>query len=547
MIKCPMCGETNPDEAEVCSYCQARLKPLVSAGMEEQRPEPPEPASGETGSAAWLDELRPEEGIEPVPEDDGTEDAGRLTEWESEDLFPAVEPEEVPFPPQAFLEAPPLLDSSDAPGEEEEQPSSTEEGAGEAEGLDLPGWLSRESSRGESKVEKSSPTASWLEEMRPGYDPTPTRPARRPDTIERAGPLAGLRGVLSAEPDAVRSRKTVVSPSQLKITANQRVHADLLKSLLEEEGQPKEVSPRSSISSEYFLRWGILLVLLLVLIWPALTGAQDAPLPEYLEEAAELNRLVNQLPENARVLVGFDYDPGLSAEVEAAASPVVDHLMSRGAYLTLVSTSPTGPVLAERFIKITHGAHLYTGDIQYVNLGYIPGGPVGLLNFVESPQRALPYSLDGVAAWETADHDSLPPLEGIAGIQDFSMIMVLVDDPDTARAWVEQVGTRLNEPESLTSLVMVTSAQVEPMILPYYVSSPRQIHGVVAGLRGGAAYAHLTGDPGPPRRYWDAYGVGLVVAALILLLGGAIYAFLPWLNRLPQARRTPPESREVDG
>jgi len=28
-IRCPMCGELNPDNLEVCQFCEARLKPLV--------------------------------------------------------------------------------------------------------------------------------------------------------------------------------------------------------------------------------------------------------------------------------------------------------------------------------------------------------------------------------------------------------------------------------------------------------------------------------------------------------------------------------------
>jgi hypothetical protein len=414
-------------------------------------------------------------------------------------------------------------------GEEPEGEGPTQPG--------LPVWLdhnSEESEPAPDNTDQDQPpsTASWLEEMRPSYDPNPTRPAQaQPELPELAGPLAGLRGVLSAQPDAIRSRKTVVFSEQLKITANQRAHADLLKSLIETEGVPRGIPQRKPARAEYFLRWAILLVLLLVLLWPALTGTQDMPLPVNQEETAELNRLVEQLPERAPVLVGFDYDPGLSAEVEAAASTVFDHLMLRGAYLTLVSTSPFGPVLAERFMREHGSAHNYTSGIHYVDLGYIPGGTVGLLNFVESPQRTLPYSLDGVAAWETAGHEALPPLQGVSAVEDFSMILVLVDDPDTARAWVEQLQIRLEGSQSLTSLGMVTSAQIEPVILPYYIANPRQVHGLVAGLRGGAAYSRLIDRPGQPRQFWDAYGVGMFAGALVILVGGLVYVLMPLIRR----------------
>jgi len=488
-LACPMCGKANPLDAEVCAHCQARLTPLFAPDSDEQR----------TG-----------------------EDEARLAT--PDDFFPAVEPETYP---DLTIELPaPSSDESVLP-----QEAADEAARGPA---DLPQWLNwiSEASRPDSGKPEQASTASWLEEMRPPYDQTPTRPAdSRLERPEAAGPLAGLRGVLSARPEAIRSRKTVVYSDQLKVTANQRAHADLLKELLETEGVPQPAPPRKTIRSEYFLRWGILLVLLLVLLWPALTGVRRAPLPVYQEEAAELNRLVDQLPEKAPVLIGFDYDPGLSAEVEAAAATVIDHLMLRGAYLTLVSTSPTGPLLAERFMRITQAGHSYASGINYVNLGYVPGGSVGLLNFVGSPQRSLPYTLDGTPAWETAGQDGLPPLKGVAAIEDFAMILVLVADPDTARAWVEQLQARLGRLQTLTSLVMVTSAQVEPMILPYYYANPRQVHGIVAGLRGGAAYARLTGRPGQPGRFWDAYGSGLLVSALAILAGGLVSVLLPLIMR----------------
>jgi ribosomal protein L40E len=536
-LVCSMCGKPNPPDAEVCGYCQARLKPLFPAAQEE-----PEIGSGgthlpasqvgeqpdEKGAEDWVQDLRSVNREESSHEAmDGAGFGGEATKG-AEEFFPAVEPEEFPVLP---IE-PPAPDAEGSVLPEEEADEAARRSA------DLPDWLSRISEASEAGPGKREPaaTASWLEEMRPPYDQTPTRPEEsRPERPETTGPLAGLRGVLSARPEAIRSRKPVVFSDQLKVTANQRAHADLLKALLETEGAPQPVPPRKTIRSEYLLRWGIFLVLLLVLLWPALTGVRSAPFPIYQEEAAELNRLVNQLPEKAPVLIGFDYDPGLSAEVEAAAATVVDHLMLRGAYLTLVSTSPTGPLLAERFMQVIQAEHDYASGVNYVNLGYIPGGPVGLLNFVESPQRSLPYTLEGVPAWETAGQEGLPPLQGVAVIEDFAMILVLADDPDTARAWVEQLEVRLGGLQTLTSLVMVTSAQVEPVILPYYLASPRQVHGLVAGLRGGAVYARLTGRPGQPGRFWDGYGAGLFVSALVVLVGGLVSTLLPLVRRPAQA------------
>jgi hypothetical protein len=68
----------------------------------------------------------------------------------------------------------------------------------------------------------------------------------------------------------------------------------------------------------------------LALLWSILYPGQPAALPVYQEETAELNRLIEQLPKDGRVLIAFDYEPGLFAELDTAAYDVIDHLMEKG-------------------------------------------------------------------------------------------------------------------------------------------------------------------------------------------------------------------------
>jgi hypothetical protein len=186
---------------------------------------------------------------------------------------------------------------------------------------------------------------------------------------------------------------------------------------------------------------------------------------------------------------------------------------------------------------LMQASHEYKSGEQYVNLGYIPGGAAGLVSFFDNPQNTLPYTLDGVPAWETSTNKGLPPLTGINEITDYEMVVLLVDDPDTARTWIEQLSPRINEPDVLTSFVLITSAQLEPIVLPYYDSSPPQVNGLVAGLRGGAVYAQINGNGDIARKYWDAFGMGTFTAALLILVGGLGYYVIPELMRSPQVQR----------
>jgi hypothetical protein len=349
--------------------------------------------------------------------------------------------------------------------------------------------------------------------------------------LESAGPLAGLKGVLSAEAGVSRARKPKAYSTKLNISASQQAHIELLEGLLEEEGQPQPLPGRKTISQQHVVRWAIALVLLMAVLWPIVIASQQMPFPVYDEGSAEVNRLINQLPDNARVLVGFDFEPGLAAELDTAATPIVDHLMNEGALLTLISTSPTGPILAERFMQSTQSDHGYISGLEYINLLYLPGGAAGLQSFIENPQGTIPYSIDGLPVWETDTGSALPALVGINQVSDYAMVILLVDDPDTSRIWIEQLGPKINDPQVLTSFVLITSAQLEPVVRPYYDSYPQLVNGLVVGLRGGAAYARFNGGDDLISQYWDAFGMGTFVAAMLILIGGLSYYVIPEISR----------------
>lgn len=133
---------------------------------------------------------------------------------------------------------------------------------------------------------------------------------------------------------------------------------------------------------------------------------------------------------------------------------------------------------------------------------------MGLLGLATSPRSILPYSLNGYNVWAGA------PLNSVSAVSDFSAVIVMTNDPDTARIWIEQVGTTLGS----TPLLVVTSAQAEPLILPYFEASPSQVQGMIAGLAGGVAYARTVGNI-QQNGVWDAYSMGVTISILIILIG----------------------------
>lgn len=350
--------------------------------------------------------------------------------------------------------------------------------------------------------------------------------------LERAGPLSGLRGLLPAEVEITQVTRAPAYVSGLQVSSGQQKNAKLLFSLVETESRLPALSEASAISSQRLFRVLVGAVLLLAVLFPLLSGTQMIPLPTALPpEIQSVQYLVNGVGPETPVLVVFDYQPGFSGELEAAAVAVFDHLMERRVPLVLVSTSPLGTGLGERYIATTMRQfpyqHQYVYGENYVNLGYLAGGSAGLLNFALSPRQATIVAYDSRPVWELLDRQAgnpwfSPVAQSIVSLADFAMTLVITDDADTARGWIEQVEPALRE----DSLVMIVSAQIEPMVRPYLqtadvqVAADSQLQGNMAGLKGSAAYERSQGQFGLARLYWDAYGVGMLVAMVLILVGG---------------------------
>lgn len=368
---------------------------------------------------------------------------------------------------------------------------------------------------------------SWVQAMRPVeavVEQAFVEPLEQTDqTIEDGGPLAGLRGVLPAVPSLGALQKPPAYSIKLQVDENQQQHAAQLEQIITNEPEPGFLVNPKAIFSARLLRWVIAAVLLVVIGVTIASGINVVPAQTlYPPEMIGAMQITAGLEANSPVLVVFDYQPALSGEMEAAAESLIDHVLYSGARLTLLSTLPTGPALAERFLDNTQAEHNYQAGLQYINLGYLSGGPAGMLDFAQSPQLAAPLGTDGQPAWGT------PPLAGIQTISDYAVVIILTDDSDVGRTWVEQTSNILGD----TPLLMVISAQAEPMIRPYYDSG--QIQGLVTGLVGGKGYEDAIQVSGAANRYWNAFSTAML-AAIIMISAGAVWsAILTWRERHPR-------------
>jgi hypothetical protein len=498
--------------------------------------EPSDAPSMEEGLPSWLDELQaPDVEDESPPEDEA------IPKPESEMEEP-VEPEqppaadELPHVPALVVEGKPAdisdVDAFDLDAAEVEVPDWFEE-------------MKKDAGAGEEEEKPDLAPATlpaWLEAMRPvetfrsGVEITP----EEDQSIESAGPLAGLRGVLIAEPIVAMPRTPSIGSTQLDISERQYAQAEMLQRMVKQE-------ERESVSAPAFqprltlLRILIGALLLAVVLLPILFGFPTFSLPT-LEpiELGVLSNTVESLPMDQPVLMVFDYDPGYSAEMEAVAGAFIEQITSRNLPVATMSTRPTGSQLALALMEKFGSRHGYIPGEDLIHLGFLSGGPLAVQLFAASPRDAI---LQGFALPPTLEDSpggawDAPMLQGVDQLSDFGMVAVITSGTDNARNWAEQAKPYMYAGGAdVTPLVMVMSAGAEPLLRPYYEASEPRINGLLSGLPAAAAYELRNGVPGDAQARWNPFGAGILLAQIILLVGIG-YGILIWFLQRNRAKRS---------
>jgi hypothetical protein len=451
---------------------------------------------------------------------------------------PSPTPVEIPDETPSYTPEIPVSPISSIPASSEAP--TVPPGSGEGQNLDaifsmdMPDWLSgftpTEAEVAETKSAEQQPVdenlspaelPSWVQAMRPVEDVMGGKLARAEDEdapVEAQGPLAGLRSVLPGVSTAPSIHKPKTYSIRLQVADSQQAQAELLENILNSESTPQAASKRSDAFVMRPLRWiiaGILLIaILLGALLPNITGSSIFPAPNKSAEYGRIDgfqTIIEGLPDRANVLVVADYQPGFAGEMEPAAGPVFDQLMAKNARLAFISTTPVGSYMAERLLQKFATKYSYEVGTQYVNLGYLPGGAGGIQVFAELPLTTVGRDWFLGNLWEK------DALKSVTKFSNFSAVIVMTDNPDTGRLWIEQAEPSLRP----QPMLMVTSAQAEPMLRPYLTSG--QVKGMVSGLEDGALYENLINNPDSPtqaRSYWGPFGVAVLAAELLIIIGG---------------------------
>jgi hypothetical protein len=373
--------------------------------------------------------------------------------------------------------------------------------------VDLPDWLSRpepeessSQSSGEGERDESLAPAelpSWVQAMRPVEAViSETAAAEADQPVETEGPLAGLHSVIPIAPIGAPRKPKPVSLT-LQVSEDQQASVALLEKILESETSPRALVPPTFVQSQQWLRWALSGLILLLLSGVIFLRSQLMPASPVLSgPSAELTNALLRVPAGANVLVVVDYEPSLTGEMEAISTPLLEQIVLLSQpELSFLTTSPSGVALIERLVD-----RLNQPEDRAVNLGFLPGGSVGVLGFMESPQRIL-------------------PLAEVRSFSEYSALVVLTDHAESGRVWIEQLHGRRQVDPALTdqSLLVVASAQAGPLLQPYVSSG--QVTAMLSGLPDAARLEAVNNRPGLARSYWDPFGIGLMMAVFLTVAG----------------------------
>lgn len=319
---------------------------------------------------------------------------------------------------------------------------------------------------------------AWLRQPEPEPDaPSQPQPGDMSITEVRAvNWLSNLGreqddGNLSVLPEAQAATPTIqLALPTFSRTPAQLQAVSLLNGLLQQPYPeaaplPQAAPPKAweKIGLERVLYVLLALVLLIGALQPNLAGEMRFRPAGATDTAAVLEQL-NTLSANDTVLLAYEWDAQRISELQPLERAVRDHLIAQEVGFISVSTDPQGTILSFDLRDALQGAGYQGQGIDYILLGYRPGGELALRSLAQDFRATLRSDFTGRDASQGALANDLatgdPRLETI---NDLAMIVVMADQVQDVQGWMEQVVPRTNA----VPVLFLLPAEIAPVVQPY--------------------------------------------------------------------------------
>lgn len=254
-------------------------------------------------------------------------------------------------------------------------------------------------------------------------------------------------------------------------------------------------------------RWIFVCIGLSVLI-PFLTGLkllQGTPTPA----TVDVYDYIEKLPPGSVIMIAFDYGPAGMPEMHPMAKAIIRQAFQRHLRVIAMTIHPQGPLMADDVFKAVAPEFHARYGVDYVNLGYKPGGASVIMGMGSEITSVYPQDTRGTP---------LASLEVMKGVRNFDQVALLVDlaTGSTPAAWVAYAHQRYH-----VKLAIGITAVMATDFYPYYQTG--QLVGILNGMRGAADYETLIHHEDTGTLGMSSQSVAHLVIILFVILGNIGY------------------------
>ncbi len=227
------------------------------------------------------------------------------------------------------------------------------------------------------------------------------------------------------------------------------------------------------------------------------------------EETMNFYREMAALKPGDIILLSFDYEGDVMAELNPMAVAVLKHAFSRGIKVIAITTYAGGTGIAERLLTEAANRYGKTYGVDYVFLGYNPDWSGTMLRLGESFKATYPTDQYGKSVYE------IPIMKNVETYRDIALV-VSISGSALSEYWAIWAGGRYG-----ARVISGNTAIQAILIYPYYKAG--QIPGFLGGLKGAAEYEKLINAPGMGIRGMDAQSVAHALMLAFILVGNVGY------------------------
>ena len=237
---------------------------------------------------------------------------------------------------------------------------------------------------------------------------------------------------------------------------------------------------------------------------------------------------INKLNAGDKMLLSFEYSPSTKPEIHPMAIAILKHLYAKNIQVYGFALWPDGNFMStEAFSEVSDDYDKKYG-VDYVNLGFKPGGEAVVKGFASDIRTLYPADLKGTSI------NDIPMMKDVVNIEDFDFVFSLSAGYPGSKEWVQYAC----DPNNIPLSTGCTSIQVTD-IMPYVEND--QIRGILAGMPGAAEYESLVeaelqimeiaGKPGEASGMMAAQSIAHVVIVLFIIFGNISYFITRKKNR----------------